>query len=53
MPVDDVERVMPRRHEDWIYVANSGPDWEGFEGFIESREEIDRLAEALRNAEPV
>ena len=27
---DDVEELMPRRHEDWIYTANSGPDWEGF-----------------------
>jgi hypothetical protein len=38
---------MPQQHEDWAYVANGGPDWEGFEGFITGREEIDRLAGAL------
>lgn len=38
---------MPQRHDDWTYVANGGPDWEGYEGFITSREEIDRLAGAL------
>ena len=38
---------MPQQHEDWTYVANGGPDCEGFEGFITGREEIDRLAGAL------
>jgi hypothetical protein len=46
----DVEGLMPDRHEAWSYVANSGPDWEGFQGFIASREEIDRLTGALHQA---
>jgi hypothetical protein len=47
LPASEVESLMPLRHEDWTYVANGGPDWEGFEGFITTREEIDRLAGAL------
>lgn len=47
LPSADVETLMPQRHDDWTYVANGGPDWEGYEGFITSREEIDRLAGAL------
>jgi hypothetical protein len=47
VPSDAVEGLMPERHRDWIYVADSGPDWEGFEGFMASREEIDRLVGAL------
>ena len=47
LPSADVEALMPQQHEDWTYVANGGPDWEGFEGFITGREEIDRLASAL------
>jgi len=47
LPSADVESLMPQRHDDWTYVANGGPDWEGYEGFITSREEIDRLAGAL------
>jgi hypothetical protein len=43
----DVESLMPQRHQDWIYFANAGPDYEGYEGFITGREEIDRLAGAL------
>jgi hypothetical protein len=39
---------MPARRDPWIYWASGGPDWEGFEGFISERHEIDRLASALR-----
>ena len=52
LPVGEVESLMPLRHEDWIYgPADAGPDWEGFEGFIADRQEIDRLAGALQQAE--
>ena len=39
---------MPRHHEYYSYGVDPGPDWEGFQGFIGDREEIDRLAEPLR-----
>ena len=43
----EVEALMPTSHEDWIYQSNAGTDYEGFEGFIRSRKEIDRLANVL------
>ncbi len=49
LTVSEVESLMPARHDDWAYVANAGPDSEGYEGFIRNREEIDRLAGALRS----
>ena len=51
VPLAVVETLMLARHQDWTYDPSGGPDWEGFEGFegfIASREEIDRLAEALK-----
>jgi hypothetical protein len=49
LPLADVESLMPLRHDHWIYGnEDAGPDWEGFEGFITSAQEIDRLADALR-----
>ena len=48
MSVEPVTSLMPAQHEDWTYEAGAGPDWEGFQGFIVSREEIDRLSAALR-----
>lgn len=50
LPASKVDALTPPRREDWSYVANGGPDWEGYEGFIATREEIDRLAEPLRTA---
>jgi hypothetical protein len=45
----DAEALMPRHHEDWSFdPSKNDPDWSGFEGFIASREEVDRLAGALR-----
>jgi hypothetical protein len=45
----DAEALMPRHHEDWSFdPSKSDPDWSGFEGFIVSREEVDRLARTLR-----
>jgi hypothetical protein len=40
----DVGQLIPQQHEDW---SNVGEDL-GFQGFITRREEIDRLASALR-----
>jgi hypothetical protein len=40
----DVERLIPEKHEEY---AAGDPDWNSFRGFIKSREEIDRLADAL------
>ena len=50
----EVESLMPLRHDEWVYgPADAGPDWEGYEGFISERHEVDRLAGALRrNARP-
>jgi hypothetical protein len=47
IPTTDVESLMPQRHEDWSFAGSSNPTWGGFEGFITSCEEIDRLAGAL------
>jgi hypothetical protein len=47
LPSAGVENVMPAQHEDWSYVGSTDPDWQGFEGFITTREEIDRVAYAL------
>jgi hypothetical protein len=46
----ELEAVLPAVHEPWAYEEGAGPDWEGFQGFITSREEIDRLAAALTKA---
>jgi hypothetical protein len=51
LPLAEVERLIPDRHDDWIYYPGAGPDGEGFEGFIRDREEIDRLAGAIRQAD--
>jgi hypothetical protein len=48
LEVDEVETLMPLRHNDWSYAASAEPDWQGFEGFIANHQEIDRLAEPLR-----
>jgi len=42
-----VEGLVPAMHDDWAYEEDGGPDWEGYQGFIVSREEIDRLSAAL------
>jgi Endonuclease NucS len=51
LELSEVESLLPVRHDDWSYSTNSDPDWQGFEGFIENRHEIDRLAEPLRQVE--
>jgi len=45
----DFEGLVPQRHEHWSFdPTGRDTDWEGFEGFIASPAEIDRLAGALR-----
>ena len=44
----EVESLMPKRHDYWSARGTTpGPDWEGFQGFITNRQEVDRLAGAL------
>jgi hypothetical protein len=50
LPLQEVERAMPTRHEDWSYGAPGDPDIEGYRGFIKSPDEIDRIAQPLREA---
>jgi hypothetical protein len=42
----EVEERMPASHEHWEYLR-SDPDYNGFQGFIRDREEIDRISRAL------
>ncbi len=49
---EEIEKVVPAKHEHWIYYATAGSDYEGFQGFIVHSEEIDRIAEALTRMEP-
>jgi hypothetical protein len=46
----ELENVLPAVRERWAYEEGAGPDWEGFQGFITSRNEIDRLVAVLANA---
>ena len=48
LPIEEVERRMPARHEDWSYGPPGDPDLEGYTGFIAAPEEIDRIAEPLK-----
>jgi hypothetical protein len=47
IPSAEVESLMPERHEHWAFAGSDDPDWGGFQGFIKSRDEIDRLVGAL------
>ena len=42
----EAEALMPASRRPWAY-APDDPDWAGFDGYIRSPEEIDRLANAL------
>lgn len=44
---DETKARMPTDHGDWAYITDGGPDWEGFEGFIHTTAEIDRMAGPL------
>lgn len=50
MPPEEVEALMPRDHTHWEYVGDSGPDWQGFEGFLRTDEDVDRIAGPLRSS---
>ena len=39
--------LLPEQRESWSYSQKLGPDYEGFQGFIRDRHEVERLAEAL------
>lgn len=43
---EEVEALLPASNKDWEYGPDD-PDWAGYEGFIRTREEIDRLANPL------
>jgi Endonuclease NucS len=53
VPVEGVEALMPIDHQHWEYVVSGGPDWEGFEGFIRTSEDVDRIAEPIRSTDAV
>lgn len=44
----EVAGLMPEDIKDWIYYETAGSDYEGFQGFIRSLEDVDRLSDALR-----
>jgi hypothetical protein len=46
----EVEQLLPEPHQHWAYDAAAGPDWQGFEGFITTPEEVDRLVSGLLRA---
>lgn len=49
LSVVEAESLMPASRSPWVYGPDdAGQDWQGFEGFISSAGEIDRLADALR-----
>jgi hypothetical protein len=51
LSVADVEGLLPLPHEDWTGEPNNpDSDYVGFQGFITTRDEIDRLASALRHS---
>jgi len=47
MTPTDFETRIPASHNDWIYYPSAGSDYEGFQGFIKNREEIDRLVDTF------
>ena len=50
LSVEEVDALLPARREYWIYYPSAGPDGEGYQGFVTSRDEIDRLAAAIAAA---
>ena len=44
----DIAHLMPPRHHDWSRGDTQDPNWDGLEGYITSREEVDRIAGALK-----
>ena len=48
-----VEGQLPESHDHWAYSSTGGPDWEGFQGYIKTPAEIDRLAASLSSSRGV
>lgn len=48
----EMAALVPKAHEAWIAWSTAGVDGEGFQGFIDSSIEIDRLASVLRREMP-
>ena len=44
---DEVKNHMPEANEYWIFYPEASSDYEGFQGFINSKVEIDRIAAAF------
>ncbi len=47
LPKDEVKNLMPETNEYWIFYPEASSDYEGFQGFINSKVEIDRIAAAF------
>jgi hypothetical protein len=43
----DLEALLPESREYWIYYPSAGADYEGFQGYFKTSEEIDRIAGAF------
>jgi hypothetical protein len=41
---DEAKNLMPETNEYWIFYPEASPDYEGFQGFIKNKVEIDRIA---------
>ena len=46
---EDVLKFFPIDRHDWVYYEGAGEDYSGYEGFISSKMEIEKLIEALPN----
>ncbi len=44
---DQVKNLMPGTNEYWIFYPEASPDYEGFQGFIKNKVEIDLIAAAF------
>lgn len=49
LSADQVLELLPPGYKDWSYDNSQDPDWQGYQGFIATREEVDRLSAPLRN----
>jgi hypothetical protein len=50
IPSTAVEELMPVDHHSWAYIEVGDPDYEGFEGFLRTNEDVDRLTSPLKAA---
>ena len=53
LSVTEVEAQIPESHDHWVYSSTGGPDWEGFQGYIKTPAEIDRLVASLSGSRGV